>query len=62
MSKVKRPEKEPTKRDMLELLMLVTDAIAPIRQGKRDGGTFGSLSIIDDEIRKMISKAMGGAK
>ena len=52
----------PTKRDLLEMLMLVTDAIRPIREGKRDGGTFGSLSIIDDEIRKLIEKSKGEVK
>lgn len=38
----------------LKMLRKLSAAIAPLREGKRDGGSFGRLSIADDEARKLI--------
>ena len=29
-------------------------AVAPIRLGQRDGGTFGNLSVVDDDALKVL--------
>ena len=36
------------------LLAHADDAIRPTRDGKRDGGTFGALSQVSDEIRAAL--------
>ena len=40
--------------ELLQLLARVEAAIRPTRQGKRDGGTFGRLSQVSDEIRIIL--------
>lgn len=37
------------------LLVAALDAIQPIDDGKRDGGTFGRLSQVSDEIRAALA-------
>jgi len=42
---------------ILAALKALSNAVAPTREGKRDGGTFGNLSLADDVARAAIAKA-----
>lgn len=44
---------------LLEALEALSEAVKPTREGKRDGGTFGRLSVADDIARDAIALAKG---
>ena len=51
---VKRHEEERTA--MLDALRELSEAVKPTREGKRDGGTFGRLSMADDNARTILAR------
>ena len=54
---VKRHEEERTA--MLDALRELSEAVKPTREGKRDGGTFGRLSMADDNARAILATVEG---
>ena len=43
--------------DLLSALIELSGSVKGLREGKRDGGTMGCISIADDEARDAIAKA-----
>jgi len=44
---------------LLEALEALSQAVQATREGKRDGATFGRLSLADDDARAAIAQARG---
>ena len=44
---------------MLDALRELSEAVKPTREGKRDGGTFGRLSMADDNARAILATVEG---
>lgn len=45
--------------DLVECLLKFRSAVAALREGKRDGGTFGRISMIDEEAEELLKKIKG---
>ena len=44
---------------MRDALRELSEAVKPTREGKRDGGTFGRLSMADDNARAILATVEG---
>lgn len=45
--------------ELLDALKELSNAVSALREGKRDGGTFGRVSMADDLAKQAIAKAEG---